>query len=193
MSDARLGRRWGVTARTVKGARERLGIPGHQRHQPRTGPLPDPPPDLGQVRDLVIAAREGVSLATVHRWRKKLGVAAYDRPAPVDLGQVPDRVIADREGMSVSAVYHWRKRLGIPSWREGLSSEDWRRHITNAADAWVCPEPELLGTMPDATLGALWDVSPMTVGRVRRDLGRKAYRDRNGRGRVGGKVGGGQS
>ena len=36
---------------------------------------------------------------------------------------------------------------------------------------WVCPDPALLGTMPDYILAEMWDVSSVTIYMTRRRLG----------------------
>jgi DNA-binding CsgD family transcriptional regulator len=78
---------------------------------------------LGEMSDASLAKRLGVPPGTVSRWRRKLGIGKYTKPARdwsgVPLGEEPDPVLALRLGVSKETVRRARVSLGVPSYRSG--------------------------------------------------------------------------
>ncbi|MDD9940640.1 MAG: hypothetical protein OXU20_06220 [Myxococcales bacterium] len=128
--------------------------------------------DLGQVEDRVVAERLGVTITSVHRARKKLGIPAAN-PTPrvdwkgvADLGAVPDNVIAKKLGVHPKTVARARGRMGIPA--VGQTSLPSRRRRRRQID-WR--SVRALGKAPDPEVARSLGVRPDVVWRARKKLG----------------------
>lgn len=122
-SDPAIARDMGVTTKTVRTERQRLGIEA----QSTARWTPEVIARLGIDTDSEIAAELGISVSAVAQRRKSRGIDRSPSAVIVDartwtpaedalLGKESDRVIAKRLGISRSAVKTRRERLGIAAW-----------------------------------------------------------------------------
>jgi transposase len=129
---AEIGERVGVSGRTVRAWLQRLGIPLRPQPERRRRHLPPTPAQLRR-RYLAdgwsigqLAARYGVSPATVRRWLQDAGIP---RRPPGGRSQAPSREelyrlyqaeglsttqIGERYGVSQGTAHNWLRAAGVP-------------------------------------------------------------------------------
>jgi len=158
-----------VSRRGGGGGLERLEVsPRRFKWTPRLARL------LGKQPDHVVAARAGVSVATVAAERKRRGIQVLSRRRPhvqwteemiAHLGTAPDRVVASELGLDGSSVTRKRRLLGIAPFVPPT-------YIRPSGYRWTARAIALLGTDSDRNIAkrlGLWD-SQVSFERQRRGI-----------------------
>jgi len=152
ISDAEIGRRYGISRERVRQVRNKHGQSKHVSVlREQVLPL------LGTMPDNLVAEKFGIGTLWVGILRRRLGIAPYPKYdySQIDplLGTVSDFELAKRIGASPTAVYAHRKKKGIPAKPLGKGI-DWDH------------EPNL-GKVPDKFLAEYYGVCTSAVFQAR--------------------------